>query len=433
MTTAIQLDQEDPFQPLTSLFAMPVAHHGQTAIYLNGNSLGPMPKNMTEALVAECESWGHFGVRGHFAKEHPWVSYHERASHSLARLIGAKPQEVVATGTLTANLHFTFISFYRPTKNRYKIICLAGFPSDTYAIRSQIQQRLKTLHDFYEQYPLTLEDAIIEIKPDNNGYISMDTFKQVLQAHGNSTALVWIEAVHFLTGQYFNVPELTALAHTYGCKIGLDLAHAIGNVPLHLHSWNVDFAVWCSYKYLSAGPGAIAGLYIHEQYFTDPKIVRFAGWWGHNKKTRFQLPHEFDPIATAESWQVSNPGILLLTALCEALAIFDQVDLQRLREKNQRLTAYLEQLLLNELAEHVRIITPSNPTERGCQLSFHLLHNGPSFDIEKRLWEQGIICDTRGNLVRVAPMGLYTTFQDVFVFVEKLKEQVMASHKQTKA
>lgn len=418
---AIQLDEKDSFKPLTHLFDMPVNKNGQLAIYFNGNSLGPKPKYIDQELIKECEAWGRLGVRGHFDQDHPWISYNELVTNSLARLVGAKPEEVVATGTLTANLHFTFVSFYRPTQERFKIIRLSGFPSDIYAITSQVKQRLETIREFNKTEPFKIEDAIIEIKPDDNGYIDLDTFKKVIEEHGESAAIIWIEAVHYLTGQYFNIPEITLLAHKKGCKIGLDLAHAIGNVPLELHNWGVDFAVWCSYKYLSAGPGAIAGLYINEKYLTDSSIMRFSGWWGHNKSTRFQMPNTFDPISTAEGWQVSNPGIFLLAALRKSLAIFDKVDLDALREKNKRLVSYLESLINHELSSEVQIITPKNPDERGCQLSFRIKWINQKSEIEKMFFDHGVICDVRGDLVRIAPMGLYSTFNDIFNFVEKLK------------
>lgn len=421
LTKAIQRDKEDPFKSLTHLFDMPTDEQGQPVIYLNGNSLGPKPKNIDSALLSQCEKWGKLASRGHF-NQTPWISYHTLVTNSLARLVGAKSDEVVAMSTLTTNIHFLFTSFYKPTPARFKIIRLAGFPSDTYAIESQVKQRLETIQAFNGQNAFKLEDAIIEIKPDENGYISIDTFKKVLEENGNETVIIWIEAVHFLTGQYFNIPEIARLAHEKGCKIGLDLAHAIGNVPLSLHAWDIDFAVWCSYKYLSAGPGAVAGLYIHEKYVTDKNITRLAGWWGNNKATRFQMLSTFDPIPTAEGWQLSNSGIFLIAALRRALDIFDQIDLIALREKNKRLVAYLEQLITEELNEKVQIITPKNPDERGCQLSLRMKQANPQIEINNLLWDKGVVCDARKDLFRVAPMGLYTTFVDVFNFVEKLKQ-----------
>ncbi len=418
---ARNLDAHDPFPCLKNLFDMPRDEKGREAIYLNGNSLGPKPKTIDQALQKECEAWGKLGVRGHFDKENPWVLTNERVTNSLVRLVGAKLDEVVAVGTLTGNLHFLFTSFYRPTPTRYKIIRLQGFPSDTYAITSQVKQRLETLHAFQDNLPYKIEDAIIEIKPNASGYIDLATFEKVLDQHGESTAIVWIEAVHYLTGQFFDIPALAKLAHSKGCQFGLDLAHAIGNIPLSLHDWDVDFAVWCSYKYLSAGPGAIAGLYVHEKYLNDPSLTRFAGWWGHNKKTRFQMNDIFDPIPSAEAWQVSNPSVFLSTTLKQALDVFDQVDLHALREKNIRLGAYLENLIRDELGETIEIITPKNPVERGCQLSLRFKSADENTNMAEILFQQGIICDARKDLVRVAPMGLYTQFVDVFNFVEKLK------------
>lgn len=406
-------DDLDFFKARPDLFDLP-----KNKIYLNGNSLGPSPKTISDALKQECEAWGRLGVRGHFDQERPWISYHTQVATSLARLVGAQVNEVVVMGTLTSNLHFAFVSFYKPKPTRYKIIRLSGFPSDTYAIDSQIKQRFTTLQDFNVAFKW--DDAIIELKPDAQGYIPFAAFKQALETHGHETAIIWIEAIHFLTGQYFDIAAITQLAHQYGCKIGVDLAHAIGNVPLKLHEWKVDFAVWCSYKYLSAGPGGIAGLYIHEKYLTDPTVFRFSGWWGHNQQTRFQMPAVFDPIPTAESWQVSNPGIFLITCLRAALDIFDQVDLKLLHEKNKRLVAYLEGLLLDEFND-LAIITPQNPNERGCQLSLRIERLQQKSDIEKTFYNEGIICDVRNDLIRVAPMGLYSTFSDVFLFVEKLK------------
>lgn len=414
-------DEMDVFPCHMDWFDMPVDKHGKQAIYLNGNSLGPKPKAMNAALMKACDVWGRMGVRGHADGEDAWVSSHEKVTHSLAHLVGAKPDEVVAMGTLTANIHSLFVSFYQPTPSRYKIIRLAGFPSDTYAIASQVKQRLETIKPFQHNAPFAFEDAIIEIKPDASGYIDIETFKSVLDQHGESTAILWIEGIHYLTGQYFNIAEIARLAHAKGCLFGVDLAHAIGNVPMSLHDWQVDFAAWCSYKYLSVGPGGIAGLYVRENHLNDPARLRLAGWWGHNKKTRFQMGDVFDPIPTAESWLVSNSPIFLLAALRQALDLFDQVDFQALREKNKRLVAYLEQLLQDELGHAIEIITPKNPDERGCQLSLRFRSMHGKADVENVFFEHGIICDVRKDLVRVAPMGLYTRFMDVFDFVEKLK------------
>lgn len=422
LNLASDLDFKDIFKPLTHLFDMPKNAGGENYIYLNGNSLGPKPKSVNAALTKECDTWGKLGVRGHFDQTTPWIRYYTLVTESLAKIVGAKPIEVVATGTLTTNLHLAFVSFYKPTRKRYKIIRLAGFPSDTYAIYSQVQQRLENLKDFHcDVGDFNISNAIIEIKPNESGYIDLAVFKKVLEEHGDQTCIIWIEAVHYLTGQYFNISEIAKLTHQKGCKIGLDCAHAIGNVELKLHDWEIDFAVWCHYKYLSAGPGAIGGLYIHEKYAQDQSILRFAGWFGHNAETRFQMPSTFDPILTAEGWQLSNAAIFLIASLKASLNIFDQVDLQALREKNIRLTDYLIKLMQENLNESVEIITPIHSAERGCQISFKFKHD-KKISLEKLLHENNIICDTRGDLIRVAPMGLYTTYQDVFNFVKILQK-----------
>jgi len=417
---AMVLDEQEVFKPLTALFDMPVNTKGAPLVYLNGNSLGPKPKRVNEAVRQHCDTWGSLGVRGHFDGANPWMSYHQRVAPQLARLVGAKPHEVVAMGTLTGNLHLLFMSFYRPTPTRYKIIHFAGFPSDTYAVRSQVQLRLQTLRDF--QSDATLEHAVIEITPDDTGYIAWDTIEQVLATHGSDTAVVWFEAVHYLTGQRFDIERITQLAHHYGCKVGFDLAHAIGNVEVQLHEHDVDFAVWCHYKYVSAGPGAIAGLYVHERFACDPNYPRLAGWWGNKPATRFHMSPDFDPILGAEGWQLSNAELFSLSALHEALCLFDTVDLTALRAKNTRLVAYLEQLMRETLQDNVVMITPENPAERGCQLSFRLIGVNHLEHLETALLNLGVVCDVRRDVLRVAPMGLYNTFQDVFYFVCQLNQ-----------
>lgn len=417
---AQQHDAQDTFQPLTHLFDIPLDKNGEKTIYLNGNSLGPKPKGVEAAISIECDAWSRLAARGHFYKENPWVSYNERVTHSIARLVGAKKSEVVATGTLSTNIHFLLASFYRPTAKRFKIIRLAGFPSDTYAIESQVKQRIDTLRDFTGSAPFSVEEAIVEIKPDAAGYISLEKIAETLEQHGDQTCVVWIEAMHYLTGQFFQFAEIAKMAHKKGCKIGLDLAHAIGNVPLALHDANIDFAVWCHYKYVSAGPGAIGGLYIHEQYATDVTMPRLAGWWGHDKTTRYQMPNQFNAIPTAEGWQMSNPVIFSITALHHALSIFDDIDLQAMREKNKRLSAYLESLIRTQFPS-IEIISPSNLDERGCQLSIRIPNMNSAVDVKNTFYDLGVMCDVRGDKIRVAPIALYTTFADIFRFVEKLK------------
>lgn len=422
MLDAMQLDKEDAFKPLTDLFDMPVDANGNKMVYLNGNSLGPKLKSVNEVLLKQCDAWGKLGVRGHFDGSEPWVSYHQHLSPLLARLVGAKRHEVVAMGTLTGNLHLAFMSFYRPTPKRYKVIHFAGFPSDTYAIRSQVALRLQTISDFNSKSPFSLEDVVVAINPEENGYIAFDKIDAVLAEHGNETAVVWFEAVHYLTGQCFDIQRITALAHRYGCKVGFDLAHAIGNVELTLHDHKVDFAVWCHYKYLSAGAGAIAGLYIHEQYGKDPNYPRLTGWWGNRAESRFDMSSNFDPILGAEGWLLSNPEIFSLKVLQETLSLFDRVDLTALRAKNRRLVGYMEALIQHKLGDKIQIITPINPEERGCQLSLRAKGITDLALVERRLLQSRVVCDLRQELIRVAPMGLYNTYQDVFYFVEQLQQ-----------
>jgi kynureninase len=419
---APQLDTMDPFKPLTHLFDIPVNVAGQTMLYLNGNSLGPKLKRINEAVFQQCETWGRLGVRGHFEGQNPWMHFHQRVTEQLTRLVGAQSDEVIAMGTLTGNLHLAFISFYQPTKTRYKIIRVAGFPSDTYALESQVRQRLETLRAFSAETPFTVAEAIIEIKPDEAGYISFNRIAETLAQHGQQTAVLWFEAVHYLTGQFFDIEAITQLAHQYGCKVGFDLAHAIGNLSLQLHDWRVDFAVWCHYKYISAGPGAIAGLYIHNQYVHDRNILRLAGWWGNKASTRFAMLPDFDPSLSAEAWQLSNAEMFSLAALHETLSLFDDVDLVALREKNKRLVAYLDYLLEKNLTENVEVITPKNPEERGCQLSLRVIAFQSMEQVEQLFLDKGIVCDVRDKLVRVAPMGLYNSYQDVFYFVQQLRQ-----------
>jgi kynureninase len=420
--SAAQLDASDPFKPLTHLFDIPVNAAGQTMVYLNGNSLGPKLKRVNQAILQQGETWGCLGVRGHFEGQDPWIYSHQPVIKQLTRLVGAQSDEVTVMGTLTGNLHLLFISFYQPTKTRYKIIRLAGFPSDSYALESQLRQRLETLRAFSVEVPSSMEEAIIEIKPDESGYISFARIAETLAQHGQETAVLWFEAVHYLTGQYFDIEAITQLAHQYGCKVGFDLAHAIANIPLHLHDWGVDFAVWCHYKYVSAGPGAIAGLYIHQQYVQDRDILRLAGWWGNKASTRFAMLANFDPSLSAEAWQLSNPEMFSLATLHETLSLFDSVDLVALREKNKRLVAYLEYLLEKNLTGSVEVITPKNPEQRGCQLSLRVTAFQSMAQVELLFLERGIVCDVRGTLVRVAAMGLYNSYQDVFYFVQQLQQ-----------
>jgi kynureninase len=410
------LDAKDPFICQRDLFELPKIGD-ETCLYFNGNSLGPKPKRAQHYIEKEFAAWAQLGGRGHFYKDEPWVEYYQLLRPSLARLLGTQEHEVVPMGTLTTNLHLGFMSFYRPTAKRYKILRLAGFPSDSYAVDSQIAQRLDCIKQWNGSQPFSAEEALIVLKPDHQGYIDFQRYAEILEQQGDEIALVWLEGLHYFTGQFFDLKKYGALAQQKGCYFGVDLAHAIGNVPLNLHADQVDFAVWCSYKYLSGGPGGISGLYIHQKH--HHQTLRLAGWYGHNRATRFAMPDQFDPIPTTEGWILSNPSIVLLANLRAALDIFDQTDLTALREKNLRLNTYLLDLL-DGAGLDVQILTPRNPAERGCQLSLRFASAELCSQLAQKLWEHKIIADVRSDVIRVAPMGLYTRFIDVYNLTEKL-------------
>lgn len=411
------LDAQDPFQALTSSFDMP-HHQGEALTYLNGNSLGPKLKHVDEAILSQCQQWGEMGVRGHFDGEQPWISFQETMHPMLSKLVGADVKEVCAMGTLTGNLHLLLMSFYRPTLRRYKVLRMAGFPSDSYAIDSQIQQRLQTVRDFSVDDSL-LENAVITLYPDEDGYIAMSRITEILQRQGEQIALVFFEAVHYLTGQRFDIRAITALAHQYGSMVGFDLAHGIGNIPLLLHDWDVDFAVWCHYKYVCAGPGAVAGFYIHERYLNDTQF-RLSGWWGNTPKTRFEMRTTFEPVLSACGWQLSTPEMFSLVSLHESLRFFGKLDLQAYYRKNNRLTHYLIERL-KEHQDHLDIITPQHSEEHGCQISFSFKNLEIKVQLEHLFLAHQIVCDVRPGVVRVAPIGLYNTYEDIDYFISILR------------
>lgn len=407
---ALQLDKEDDLKHFRDQFYIPKKKDGSDAVYLLGNSLGLEPKKTQEYVIQELDDWKKLDVEDQLHGRNQWRNYHELVSDSLARLLCAKPTEVIAMNSLTINLHLMLVSFYRPTATRYKILMEGGaFPADQYAVKSQLK-----LHGQDEN------SALIEVSPGAGEYcIDENKLLETIEKHGHEIALILIGAVNFRTGQLFDIQKITELGHQKGCMVGIDAAHAIGNVELKLHDWNVDFAVWCNYKYLNAGPGAIGGAFIHEKHVTDKNLMRFAGWWGHNKKTRFDMPAGFDPIPTAEGWQVSNPPILQLACLRAALNIFDHVDSKKRLEKSAKLTAYLTFLLETHFSNQLEIITPNYP-KRGAQLSFRL--PGASQDFVTNLLAHGYYCDFRPpHLIRTTPVPLYTQFIDVFNFVECLR------------
>lgn len=412
---ARRMDEQDPLRAFRDEFLFP-QHDGRPAIYFTGNSLGLQPRAAAEALRQELDDWATFGVEGHFKAKHPWYSYHEELTASTARLVGARPEEVVVMNQLTSNLHFLLVSFYRPTGRRVKVLCeQRPFPSDTYAIASQIR--------FHGLDP---QDTLVEMAPRSGEHtLRTADILQRIEALGDQLALVLFGGVNFYTGQAFDMKRITEEAHRVGALAGYDLAHAAGNLHLHLHEWDVDFACWCGYKYLNSGPGGVAGAFVHQRHL-KADLPRFAGWWGHDKATRFRMASEFSPMPTAEAWQVSNAPVLPMAVHRVALEIFDRAGMERLRAKSEQLTAYLESVIrrVNEQqGVRLEVITPGDTAQRGCQLS--VLAHGMGRGLFDKLTERGVFVDWREpNVIRMAPVPLYNSFEDVFRFGEILAECV---------
>jgi kynureninase len=409
---ALAMDAKDPLAKYRDKFYIPKGKNGEDCIYLCGNSLGLQPKSVRSYIEQELKDWELLGVEAHFRARNPWMPYHEFLTEQTARLVGAKPLEVVVMNSLTVNLHLMMVSFYRPTPTRHKIVIETNaFPSDQYAIKSQIE--------FHGLHP---ETSLIELQPrSGETAIRTEDIEALIKKEGDSIALALLGGVNYANGQLFEMDRITRAGHDKGCIVGFDLAHAAGNVLLKLHDWNVDFAVWCTYKYLNAGPGGVAGCFVHERHANRPDLPRFAGWWGHDKKTRFLMGPDFHPIPGAEGWQLSNPPILPLAALRAAMDIFDEVGMEKLRAKSVLLTGYLEFLLDQYPDKKFSIITPRDINQRGAQLSIRVKENGRAL-LEKLIAED-IICDWREpDIIRVAPVPLYNTFLDVYRFVEKFVE-----------
>ena len=412
---ARHLDAEDSLRCFRDRFHLPLGEDGQPLIYLAGNSLGLMPKTTRALVEQELDDWARLAVDGHLGARTPWYTYHETLREPMARLVGAQPNEVVCMNSLTVNLHLFMATFYRPDKARFKILMEEpAFPSDTYAIKSQIVH-----HGFNPA------EALVLARPrEGEGAIRAEDIAVILDAQGVQIALVLFAGVNFFTGQLFHIPELTAVAQKRGCLVGIDLAHAVGNVPLALHDGNVDFAVWCSYKYLNAGPGAVAGAFVHERHATNRDLPRLAGWWGNDPATRFrmQLEPDFMPVPSADSWQVSNPPILSMAPLRASLAIFDEAGgMAALRAKSIRLTGYLQFLLDHASSKTFDVITPRETSQRGCQLSI-LVHDHAK-ELFGKLEAAGVKCDFREpNVIRAAPTPLYNTFHEVWRLAQILSE-----------
>jgi len=409
---AKELDLLDPLKHYREKFCFPKHKNGEEVIYLAGNSLGLQPKSVREYVEQELKDWETLAVDAHTQAKNPWLPYHEFLTEQTAQLVGAMPEETVNMNSLTTNLHLLFVSFYRPTKERHKILIESNaFPSDHYAIQSQIR-----FHGF------DVETSLIEMKPKaGENQIQTEDIEEIIDKNGDSIALIWFAGVNYYSGQAFELKRITEAAHKKNIVAGFDLAHATGNLLMNLHDWNVDFAVWCNYKYMNGGPGAIGGAYVHEKHLNDQSLPKFLGWWGHDKQTRFLMDHKYIPIPTVESWQLSNPPILQLASLKASLDIFDSVGMKALREKSEQLTGYLEFLINENKNANIEIITPKEVNERGCQLSLRIKSNGKK--LYQRLLAEGVICDWREpDVIRVAPVPLYNTFEEVWRFVEILSK-----------
>ena len=407
---AAALDRDDPLRPFRDEFLFPKTDDGRDRIYLTGNSLGLQPKTARAYVEEVMTDWATLAVEGHFRAKHAWMPYHEHLTASTARLVGALPVEVVVMNTLTVNLHLMMVSFYRPTRERHKVIMEAGaFPSDQYAVASQVK-----FHGFAPAM------SIVELKPrDGEALLRMEDVVDTIGRHGAETALVMVGNCNYLTGQAYDVRAITRAAHAAGARVGFDLAHGAGNLTLNLHDDGPDFAVWCSYKYLNGGPGTLAGAFVHERHAKDPTLPRFAGWWGHDKATRFRMGPDFQPIVGAEGWQLSNAPILQLSTIRAAMEQFDRAGLDRVRAKRDALTGHLFDLLSRLPAGWGEIVTPADPTQRGSQLSLRV--RGDAKGLQKRLYDAGVVSDFREpDVVRAAPTPLYNSFTDVLRFARIL-------------
>lgn len=406
------MDASDPLRTFRERFHIPKKQDGTDVIYFCGNSLGLQPKTAREAILQELDDWETLAVEGHFHAKYPWLPYHEFLTPSTARLVGALPVEVVVMNSLTVNLHLMMVTFYRPSGDRTKIMIEHGsFPSDHYAVETHMRT-----------HGLDPDEHLIQLapRPGETTLRTSDILERI-ERDGKDVALILLGGVNYYTGQAFDMRAITAAGHEQGCVVGFDLAHAAGNLYLQLHDWNVDFAVWCSYKYLNAGPGGIAGCFIHERHVSDPSLPRFAGWWGHDKNTRFIMPPDFIPIPTAEGWQLSNPPIFQMASLRASLEIFDEAGMDICRTKSETLTGYLEYLLGHEMKDRVTILTPRSIAERGCQLSLRVRDGKTVFE---RISRAGIVCDWREpDVIRVAPVPLYNTYRDVYEFVRILNTE----------
>jgi len=403
------MDARDPLRHFRERFYLPTNKKGEECIYFCGHSLGLQPKTARSYIEQELRDWAELGVEGHFHAKAPWMPYHRLLTKQTAVLVGAETDEVVVMNSLTVNLHLMMTSFYRPTPQRHKVLIeRAAFPSDQYAVKSQIR-----LHGFD---PAT---SLIEAQPrDCELCLRDEDVESLIEREGSSIALILLGGVNYATGQVFDMEAIVKAGHRQGCVVGVDLAHAVGNVPLSLHHWGPDFAAWCSYKYLNGGPGCVAGCFVHERHARAFDLPRFSGWWGHDEGTRFRMGPDFRPMQGAEGWQLSNPPILALAALRASMEIFAEAGMQTLRSKSESLTGYLEFLLDQRKSPNFSIITPREPARRGAQLSIRLPNHGRA--VCDRLTAEGVIGDWREpDTFRVAPVPLYNSFSDVYQFVQR--------------
>lgn len=412
------MDHQDPLRHFRDCFLIP-EKDGRQVIYLCGNSLGLQPRRAADYIAAELDAWAALGVEGHFEGKHPWVYYRKRSKEALAMLLGADEEEVVAMNQLSTNLHLLLVSFYRPRPGKYKILTESGaFPSDQYILESQVR-----FHGFEPG------DAIIEVAPASGKHtLETDAILEAIDRHASELGLIMMSGVQYYTGQRFDMRRIADRAALHGVPVGFDLAHAVGNVPLALHDWGVDFATWCSYKYLNSGPGNVSGIFVHQKHGESFDLPRFAGWWGHDESLRFQMKKGFKPMKGADGWLLANDNVLGLAAHQASLDLFMEAGLENLSKKSEQLTGYLAFLLhqlTNRNGPAIEIITPDNPQERGAQLSLFVHKGGKAlFD---RISKAGIMCDWRNpNVIRVAPVSFYNSFKDVYKFAAVLEEALQA-------
>ncbi len=403
------MDARDPLAQFRDRFFFPKKKNGEPCLYLCGHSLGLQPTSVRSYIEQELREWADLGVEGHFHAKNPWMPYHRLLTDQTADLVGALPTEVVVMNSLTVNLHLMMASFYRPTTQRHKIVIERGaFPSDQYAVQSQI-----LYHGFDPA------SSLIELTPrEGESCLRDEDIESVIDREGSTIALIMLGGVNYSTGQVYDMPAITRAGHRAGCVVAFDLAHAAGNIPLHLHDWGPDFAAWCSYKYMNGGPGCVGGCFVHERHARAPGLPRFAGWWGHDERTRFHMGSKFQPMPGAEGWQLSNPPIFALAPLRASMEIFAEAGIERLRTKSLSLTGYLEFLVDHVASPEFSISTPREPHRRGAQISIRL--RSRSRKLCDRLITEGIIGDWREpDTYRVAPVPLYNSYRDVYEFVQR--------------